>query len=154
MSPSTVPTDQSSTGQDRASLCFTFQASGIRQAARLAAELGTMTSSAAHVHPSPPRTPGPRDWIVAVTTPPMPLTLEVLRPWEEEMLAVEHRWPGVHFLGWTTYSTPVASIGSTESQTGREGSRRQLSQRELVTASLLRCPPERGAIVHGRSAPR
>jgi len=91
---------------------------------------------------------------VSLTTPPAALTLAVLQLWEGEMLAVEQRWPGCRFLGWrtrqtrdaTTCSTLQTPAGSTSS-TGRTPVRdaacvpQRRSQRDLVTASLLRCPP-------------
>jgi hypothetical protein len=151
-----VPSRPSFTEQDRQCLCFYFQAPGLRQTVSLAAELRTMAADLARAHPSPPRLPGRRDWIVALTTPPVPLTLASVRLWEGEMLAVEHRWPGCHFLGWMTSWAPGASIGLTERAPGCDAAARQRrSQRELVMASLLRCPPsERRGIVHGRGVPR
>jgi len=110
------------------------------QAVKLAAELRTMTADVACTHASSPRSPGRWDWIVALTTPPMPLTLEVIQLWEEEALAVERRWPGCHFLGWRTCCMPRMSIGFDGESSDRVGTRRRPSQRELVIASLLRCP--------------
>jgi hypothetical protein len=151
------------TDEDRARLRFSFQAPSLRQAVNLAAELRTLTADVVQVHPSPDMPSGPRAWIVTVTTPPMGLRLEVVLPWEQELLAVEHRWPGCCFLGWMTCSTPTVSIGPTvpigpteaEPKRSAEGARQRQSQRELVAASLLRCPPpEQRGIVHGRGVPR
>jgi hypothetical protein len=156
VSPRNVLPCASSTDQDRSRLRFTVQVSSRRQAARLAAELRTMAADVVRVHAPAPHLPGRRDWTVALTTPPLSLTLAVVQPLEREMLAVEHRWPGSHFLGWKTCSTPQRSIGGTERESDRDvaGVRRRQTQRELVTASLLRCAPEERGIVHGRGAPR
>ena len=155
VSPSRVQSRPSFTDQDRSRLRFSFQASSLPQAVKLAAEFGTISADVARTYASPLRPLGRRDWMVVLTTPPMPLTLEVVQLWEEEMLAVEHRWPGCHFLGWTTCRMPRASTGFGEERSGRAGARQRPSQRELVIASLLRCPPdERGGIVHGRAARR
>jgi hypothetical protein len=138
-------------------LSLSFQASSLRQAANLAAELRTIGADVARVHPPRLRPPGRRDWIVTLTTPPVPLTVAVIELWEGEMLAVEHRWPGCHFLGWRTCRAPEASIGSLEREPDHDDAcpRQRLSQRELVLASLLRRPAgERPQIVHGRGVPR
>lgn len=155
MSPSSVLSRQSFTDQDRSRLRFSFQASSLREAVNVAAELRTIAADVTRVHLSLLRQPGRRDWIVAFTTPPMPLTLEVVQLWEAEMLAVEHRWAGCHFLGWRMHWSPRAPIGSTEWMSGCAGACQRQSQRELVIASLLRCPrSERRGIVHGRGVPR
>jgi hypothetical protein len=140
--------------QDRSCLCFTLQVSSLRQAALIAAELQTIAACTVRVHPPVPQLAGRRDWAVALTTPQLSLTLAVVRSWEREMLAVEHRWPGSHLLGWMTCPTPQASIEERDDHDA-EGERQRLSQRALVTASLLRrAPAERRGIVHGRGAPR
>jgi len=155
VSPSHIQSRPSFTDQERSSLRICFQASSLQQAVQLAAEFATMTTDTAPPQVSPPRPPGRRDWMVVLTTPPMPLTSEVVQLWEEEVLAVEHRWPGCHFLGWTTCRMPRRSTGFMEERSGRAGARQRPSQRELVIASLLRCPPdERRGIVHGRAAHR
>jgi hypothetical protein len=93
--------------------------------------------------------------MVTLTTPPMPLTLDVLQTWEGKMLAVEHRWPGCRFLGWRTWETPPASNGPMDWLEDDVADAAQRSQRGLVLASLLRCPAvgHRG-IVHGRAVSR
>src|SRR6185437_8348196 len=99
--------------------------------------------------------PGPWYWTVAFTTP--ALTPAAMQSLERELLAVEHRWPGSRFLGWTASPRPPASMEGIGRESDRDarGARRRPSQRELVTASLLRCAPrERRGIVHGRGAPR
>ena len=157
MSPPSVPSRPSLTEPDRSCLVLSFQASGFRQAVSLAAELRAIAADVARVHPSPSGLPGRRDWIVVLTTPPVPLTLAAIQLWEEEMLAVERRWPGCRFLGWMTCRAPEASTGRTERAPGcaATGARQRRSQRELVTASLLRCPAgERRGIVLGRGSHR
>jgi hypothetical protein len=152
-----VPSRPSTTEQEGLRLRLSFQASDLREAASLAAELRTIGADAVRVHPSQLRLPGRRDWTVTLTTPPVPLTVAVIQLWEGEMLAVEHRWPGCLFLGWRTCHAPNASIGSLERGPDHDnaGARRRLTQRELVLASLLRRPVgEREGIVHGRGVPR
>ena len=138
-------------------LSLSFQTPGLRSAASLAVELRTIGADAVRVHPSRLRPPGRRDWTVTLTTPPVPLTVTVIQLWEGEMLAVEQRWPGCHFLGWRTCQAPNASSGSLERGPDHHdaGARRRLSQRELVLASLLRRPPgDREGAAHGRGVPR
>jgi hypothetical protein len=157
VSTPSVPSRPSTTEQEDVRLSLSFQASSLREAASLAAELRTIGADAVRVHPSRPRLPGQRDWTVTLTTPPVPLTVAVVQLWEGEMLAVEHRWPGCHFLGWRTCQAPDASIGSLEREPDHDdaGARQRLSQRELVLASLLRRPAgERLGRVHGRGVPR
>jgi hypothetical protein len=152
-----VPSRTSTTEQEDLRLSLSFQASSLREAASLAAELRTIGADAVRVYPSRPRLPGRRDWTVTLTTPPVPLTVAVVQLWEGKMLAVEHRWPGCLFLGWRTCQAPDASIGSLEREPDHEdaGARRRLTQRELVLASLLRRPVAgREGIVHGRGVPR
>ncbi|HTD58803.1 MAG TPA: hypothetical protein VK672_07900 [Solirubrobacteraceae bacterium] len=155
MSASSVLSRTSPTDQGLARLSCSFQAGSLRQATSLAAELRTLAGHLARVHPLPPQDPGRRIWIVTLTTPPMPLTFDVLRAYEGRMRAIEHRWPGCRFLGWTTVGTPSPPTRATERATGAAGDPSRGSQRELVIASLLRCPTSepRGA-VHGRSARR
>jgi hypothetical protein len=146
---------QPSVDQEGSRLFCRFQASRLREAVRVSAELRTMAAGVVQVAPSPPRLPGRRDWIVTLTTPPMPLVPDVLKPWEGKMLAVEHRWPGCRFLGWRTWDSPAAPNGPTAWLKDDVAVAGQRSQRGLVLASLLRCPPvERRGIVHGRAVPR
>jgi hypothetical protein len=157
VSSSNIPSLPSFADQDRSCLCFTLQAPSLRQAALIAAELRTMAASAVRVHPPAPLLPGRRDWTVALTTAQLSLTLAVVQSWEREMLAVEHRWPGSHLLGWMTCPTPQASIEERDKGDDHDAAdeRQRLSQRALVMASLLRrAPGERRGIVHGRGAPR
>lgn len=139
---------------ERTQLRYSFQTLTLRQAAALAAELKTMAACTPHVHAAPAPAPASerRHWIVTATTPPIPLTLTVLRRWEDELLAIEQRWSGSRFLGWRTSATPAArpglqgrsckeggasgasSRGGGESADGND----HLSQRQLVIASLLR----------------
>jgi len=152
VSSSSVLSCTSFTDQDRARLRFTFQVANLRQAGSLVAELRTVAGDEPRVHPSP-GPPNRRDWIVSLTSPPLPLTLAVIQLWEEGMLAIEQRWPGCRFLGWTTCRTPVgAPIGSGElalARSAASGCERR-SQRELVIASLLRQPGERRGIARRR----
>lgn len=132
-----------------------FQAPSLHLAIDLAMEVQAMTAEP-RGNPSLRRLPGRGDWIVTLTTPPMLLTLDVLQSWEMEMLAVERRRPGCRFLGWSTLGMPTASDGPPDRPVrDADGPRPQRSQREVVMASLLRCPPsERRGNVHGRAAPR
>jgi hypothetical protein len=157
VSPSSVLSSPSFTDREVVRLSFSFQTPSRRQAVQLVSQLGTMAADVAQKYPPSPRPPGQRDWIVVLTTPPVPLAVAVIQAWEGAMLAVEHRRPGCHFRGWRTCWTPARSIGSIERESGRDGTgaRQRRSQRELVTASLLRCPPrERQGIVHGRGGPK
>jgi hypothetical protein len=97
-----------------------------------------------------------RCWMVTVTTPRIPLTLTVLRRWEEELLVIEQRWSGCRFLGWRTDGKPPARLGLPgglpEADGRSESEPRPLaagasadtdestSQRQLVVESLLRRP--------------
>jgi hypothetical protein len=132
------------------------QAPGPGVAAKLAAELQMVGVQEALLSPSPLRAPGQREWIVSLTTPALPLTAAVLRTWEDEMLALERRWPGCRFLGFKTCPAPGTPGGLRDSAPDehvRAQARR--SQRELVLASLLRRRPAgRRGIVHGRGVPR
>ena len=155
MSPSSVLSRSTLTEPECSRLRFAFQASSFREAVSLAAELRAIAPDVTDVRPSLPGPPGPREWTVALTTPPVPLTLAVVKSWEGVMLAVERRQPGCRFLGWTTCGAPKASNGWKERAPGHDAARacQRRSQRELVTASLLRCPPsERRGVVHGRAA--
>jgi hypothetical protein len=117
----------------------------------IAAELRRGDVDVVDVHAPDPCEPGRRDWTVELTTPLLPLTVSVLTLLEEEMLAVERRWPGSRLLGWTTCPAGQVPAGAERAAAERSGPPR--TQRELVVASLLRCPPatSRGAI-HGRGA--
>ena len=82
--------------------------------------------------------------MVTLNAPPLPLTVDALRDWEKEMLAVEHARPGCRFLGWSVLGACDSSagpVGRSDAQESRRPCPRQ-TQRELVTASLLRCPPQ------------
>ena len=137
---------------ERACLMLALQATSLHAAARIAAELRTVGADAVGVHPSRPAPSGRREWTVQVTTPPLPLTVAVIQEWEGAMLAVEHRWPDCHFLGWRTCRAPDEPIGSerepdhTAAGARQRQSQRELvrSQRELVLASLLRHPARGG----------
>jgi hypothetical protein len=122
---------------ERVHLCYSFQTPTLRQAAGLAAELRTVAAFVPRISATKTRVDRP-DWIVTVATPQIPLTLIVLRRWEEEMLAIEHRWSRCRFLGWRIGTRPKEDAAAIEAS----------SQRQLVVASLLRHPPgeyERGA---------
>jgi len=153
VSSSSVLSCTSFTDRDRARLRVSFQAASLRLADGLAAELRTVAADVPRVDLSAPGLPGRRDWIVSLTSPPLPLTLAVIQLWEEGMLAMEQRWPGCRFLGWTTCPAPVRSpAGSGESAPARNDASacERRSQRELVIASLLRQPGERRGIAHRR----
>jgi hypothetical protein len=142
VSPSSVQSSQSPLEHDSSRLYISFQASSLSQAEGLAAELHAIAPDVA-LSPARSQEPGRPDWTVALATPPLPLTLAFIREWEGEMLAVEGRWPGCQFLGWRTWPMPAAPLESRVKEPARDGSGagRRRSQRELVTASLLRCPP-------------
>lgn len=138
-------------------LSLSLQAPDLREAVNLAAELRTLGADVVQVCPSQPRLPGRWEWIVTLTTPPVPLTLAVLQLWEREMLAVEDRWPGCHFLGWRTSQVHGTTIAPVQMVPDRDdpGASGPVSQRELVLASMLRRPGGgRMGIVHGRGVPR
>jgi len=96
-------------------------------------------------------------WIVELTTPAIALRPAAIHLWERKMLSLEYRWPGCHFLGWTTTSTPAISTRrateapneSTAADPAGDLSSR--SQRQLVAESLLRCPRPESGITHGRA---
>ena len=120
VSSSSVLFCASFTDRDRARLRVSFQAASLRQADGLAAELRTVAAGVPRVDLSPPGLPGRRDWIVSLTSPPLPLALAVIQLWEEGMLAMEQRWPGCRFLGWTTCRAPARPpAGSGESAPAR-----------------------------------
>ena len=150
-----VHSGQSFAGQDPARLFCCFQASGVRQAAGMSAELRAMAAGSVRVSAAPPRLAGQPDWIVTLTTPTMPLALDVLQRWETAMLAVEHRWPGCRFLGWRTWDRPPASKEPKDWLEVDAAVADERSQRGLVTASLLRCPiADRGGTFRARAVAR
>jgi hypothetical protein len=87
---------------ERTRLCCSFHAPTLRQGAALSGQLRAIAASVPQIHAvmidSSPR----RDWIVIFVTPLIPLTLDVLRRWEAELLELEQRFSGSHFLGWRT----------------------------------------------------
>jgi hypothetical protein len=132
-----------------------FQAPSLRHATALAGDLRAGTAEVLAVRPSPADASGGRGWTVTLNAPPLPLTVDALRDWGREMLAVEHARPGCRFLGWSVLDacgSSIGPVGRSDAQESRRACSRQ-TQRELVTASLLRCPPsERRGVVHGRAA--
>ena len=139
-----------------ARLSMVVQAPGPREATKLAAELRSIGADEARVSPSPLRPPGPREWLVSLTTPTLPVTAAVIQRWEGEMRALEGRWPGCRFLGFTTCQAPRAPIGAIGSAPDQDdaGALAQHSQRELVLASLRRRPGGRRGSVHRRGVLR
>jgi hypothetical protein len=143
---------------------MSVRASSFRQAVKLAVEL--RATGARMLRMSPPRAAAPwrREWTLELTAPEESLTMEKVERWEDELLELERRSPGCQFLGWRT--RPPASADGESSAPARERSerpsercdgapRRRSTQRELVLASLLRCPTERrSGVVHGRGVPR
>jgi len=156
MHSASVQTEPQSTEQHEPRLCFSFQASSLREAVRLAADLQAMAEAPAQVRPAASAPAGRRDWVVTLVTPPVALTVANVEALEDEMIGLERRWPGCRFLGWRTSRTDKTSIGSCVGTPDRDGAcAGRRPQREVVIASLLRCPAtERRGIVHGRSAPR
>jgi len=137
-------------------LSFTFQVCSVLQAADLAAELRTLGAEQVSGPALSSRMPCLSEWVLAPATPRESMSLALVGRWEAEMAELERRRPGCRFLGWRTIGRHNTSTGCKERETGRDracaGGR---SQRELVIASLLRCPPsERVGIVHGRAATR
>jgi hypothetical protein len=124
-----------------------------------------MLGEEAGIHPVQPaqrQGPSPTSiessrWIVELTTPAIALRPAAIHLWERKMLSLEYRWPGCHFLGWTTTSTPAISTRrateapneSTAADPAGDLSSR--SQRQLVAESLLRCPRPESGITHGRA---
>ena len=156
MSESGALHDDRERGEERARLRCSLSAGGLRQAVQIATELRRITD-AAKVHRGTSSPATRQGWTVTLTTQPLPLTLPVVQLWEARMLAAERRWPGCRFLGWRTCWTPAPSdraIGETPGHDEPQRSQRR-SQREVVVASLLRCPPdERRGIVRGRIGDR
>jgi hypothetical protein len=153
VSSSSVLFCASFTDRDRAHLRLSFQATSLRQAGGIAAELGTVAADVPLVHQPAPGLPGQRNWIVSLTSPPLPLTLEVIQFWEGGMLTIEQRWPGCRFLGWRTYGAsapPPAGSGEPAHARAVASACERRSQRELVAASLLRQPGDRRGIAHRR----
>ncbi len=153
--PSLAPESQPTAEGDTRLYC-SFEAASLREALRVATELRKITDAALVRRR---RSPGAEhgDWVVTLTTSPLPLTLGVVVLWEGRMLAAERRWPGCRFLGWTTYPTAQAPHRAFEETPVRDasGPGQRRSQRELVVASLLRCPPdEQLGIARGRVVPR
>ena len=132
-----------------------FQAPSFRDATELAGDLRAGSAEVLAVRPSPAGEAGRRDWTVTLNAPPLPLTVDALRDWEREMLAVEHARPGCRFLGWSVLGacdSGAGPVGRSDAKESRRPCSRQ-TQRELVTASLLRCPTSgRSGLVHGRAA--
>jgi hypothetical protein len=121
----------------------------------MSAELRATAAGSVRVSAAPPRVAGRSDWMVTLTTPTMPLALDVLQRWETAMLAVEHRWPGCRFLGWRTWDRPRASKRPKDRLAVDAAVADERSQRGLVMASLLRCPTtDRGGTARGRAVAR
>lgn len=142
---------------DSSSLSLAMQASSFRAAVDATADLRRVADTPARVSSVASTHDGRREWRVTLTTPPVPLKLELIRSLEEEMLAIERRRPGCRFLGWRTGRATQLSTGSVVGTPGDDaaGEMPRQTQRELVVASLLRRPAdERGGIVRGRAAPR
>lgn len=141
-------------------LRLTFEASSLRRAAAVAAQLRLIMGKPAQIHPTeplcasaPPPTSSPT-WRVELTTPEMPLSLAAIHMWERKLLSLEYRVPGCRFLGWTTDRIPEMSArrsAATAERAPASGAPSR-TQRELVAESLLRRPSVRQlGIVHGRS---
>ena len=87
------------TERDQLRFRFSFEESSLRRAVDLAAELRTMTRSTVQVRPG--RWLLSRGgWTVSLTTAPIPVTLIVIRLWEDEMLGVADGRPGCRLVGW------------------------------------------------------
>ena len=132
----------------------TFQAPSLRHATALAETIRTTKAEVTAIRPARRHASAGREWAVTLNAPPLPLKLDALRAWEREMLAVEHARPGCRFLGWSVQAAPASDSGPVgRSRPEDRCARERHTQRELVTASLLRCPPgERRGVVHGRAA--
>jgi hypothetical protein len=137
---------------DRVRLRATFEASSLRRAAAVAAELKRIVGEQAQIHPvAPLRASFPTvtdsgTWTVELTMPAMQLSSAAIHLWERKLLALEYRWPGSRFLGWTTSAMPAiserrpAAVPQRSSANGWPAR----SQRDLVAASLLRRPRAEG----------
>jgi len=135
---------------ERAQLRCSFQLPTLRRAAGLAVELRPIAVEAPRLQAVPPW--DRHDWIVTVTTAEIPLTVESLAGWEEEMVAIEGAWPGCRFLGWRTLRGPGPGRAAPERGRPHAGQAplsgppeppragAHSSQREMVIASLLRSP--------------
>jgi hypothetical protein len=153
-SPAVAPLP-SAAGREIVRLRCSFQAPSGSLASALAQDARARSAEVFAVRPSPAGGTSGCDWMVTLNAPPLPLTVDALRAWEREMLAVEHARPGCRFLGWSVLPGDGSFAGPVGRSDEHESRRRcpRRSQRELVTASLLRCPPvERGGVVHGRAA--
>jgi hypothetical protein len=159
VSASSVTLEQPMPEREGVRLSISVQASSLGQAVELASALPAIAAEEGRAHSPWLRPVGRRDWIVALTTPPLALTPAVIQRWEGQMRAVEQRWPGCRFLGWRTWRSTQASSEPTEASAARRDrdalEPHSRSQRELVLASLLRRPTgRRQGIVHGRGVPR
>ena len=149
---SILPLSARGANAERVRLRFSFQAVTLPQAAAVAVELRAMAASTPRIRAVPAQPVGSRCWIITATTLPLPLTLSALRRWEQELLTIERRCSGSRFLGWRIAATPAdggplavegASAAREAPPPGEGGSPPaggQVSQRQLVIASLVRHP--------------
>lgn len=87
------------TDRDQLRFRFSFEESSLRRAVDLAAELRTMTRSTVQVRPGRWLLSRGR-WTVALTTAPIPVTLIVIRLWEDEMRELANGRAGCRLIGW------------------------------------------------------
>lgn len=124
---------------ERTHLRCWFHAPTLRRGAALAGELRPIAASIPRIRAVKVDSSPRRDWVVLFTTPRIPLTLTVLRRWEDELLELERRFSGCRFLGWRTRPTGSADATGARSD-GAAATADPSSQRQLVLASLLLHP--------------
>ena len=148
---------------DRVRLRATFEASSLRRAAAVAAELKRMVGEQAQINPVAPLRGGfptvtdSGTWTVELTMPAMQLSSAAIHLWERKLLSLEYRWPGSRFLGWTTSAMPAISErrSATVHQRSPANGWAARSQRDLVAESLRRRPRAEGpSIVLSRTPVR
>ena len=125
---------------ERTHLRCSFHAPTLRRGEALAAELRAIAASAPRIRAVKVDSSPRRDWVVVFTTPLVPLTLTVLRRWEDELLELERRFSGCRFLGWRTWPTDYPDAKRAHSGSAA-ATGDPSSQRKLVLASLLLHPP-------------
>ena len=85
---------------DRLRLRFAFEASSLRQAVELGAELRTLARTAVRIRPGLPLPRGPGRWTITLTTPPTRVAHGPIRRWEDVLRAVARGRPGCRLVGW------------------------------------------------------
>lgn len=89
------------TDRDCLPLRFSFEASSLRGAVDLAAELRAYPRGTVQLRPGALRLRGRCPWTVVLRTPSIPLTSAVISRREGEMQEIASRRAGCRFVGWT-----------------------------------------------------